>query len=214
MGDPKKLRKKYDTPKHPWQKARIDYEKGLVRDFGLRNKQEIWRADTMIRKFRRIARGLVGVPIDQRKGEEEKLIGKLQKMGLLKEGSTLDDALSLKTEDLLARRLQTLVWRKAISSTLTQARQLITHGHIGVNGRKVSSPGMLIDIENEGKLDWYGKPISIIRKVEPAQVEETPEKKVEKKPEKKAEKKPKKKAKKPIEDEEIEEEVEVDENEG
>lgn len=167
MGDPRKLRKKYTPPKHPWEAERIGRENEIKKSFGLRNKQEIWRAESLIKKFRYSARSLVGIPIEQRRGEEEQLLSKLQKLGLLKEGSTLDDALSLKTEDLLARRLQTLVWRKGIANTLAQARQLITHGHIAVNKRKMSSPGATIGITEEGAIDWYGTPLAIVKKVEP-----------------------------------------------
>jgi small subunit ribosomal protein S4 len=213
MGDPRKLRKKYTPPKHPWDAERLAEEKKLVDSFGLKNKKEIWRADFTIRKLRYLARGLVGIPINQRKGEEEKLLGKLQKLGLLKEGSTLDDALSLKTEDLLARRLQTLVWRKGLAATLTQARQFITHGHISVNKRRVDAPGVIIGNEEESAIDWYGKPMAIVKKVEVVPV--VPEKKEEKKEEKpKEEKKPKAKRaprkpkKKMAEVKEIKEELE------
>ena len=187
MGDPKKLRKKYTPPKHPWESERLAEEKKITTSFGLKNKKELWRADSTIRKFRYLARGLVGIPINQRKGEEEKLLSKLQKLGLLKESATLDDALSLKTEDLLARRLQTLVWRKGLATTLTQARQFITHGHISVNKRRVDAPGVMIGNEGESAIDWYGKPMEIAKKPEVV-----PEKKEEpKKEEAPAEKKPK-----------------------
>lgn len=212
MGDPRKLRKKYTPPKHPWEAERLAEEKKLITGFGLKNKREIWRADSTIRKFRYLARGLVGIPINQRKGEEEKLLSKLQKLGLLKEGGTLDDALSMKTEDLLARRLQTLVWKRGMATTLTQARQFITHGHISVNKRRVSAPGMLIGNEEEAAIDWYGKPLEIAKRPEVAPVE--PEKKLEEAPKKeeKPKAKPKKVAKKPkkkvAEVKEIKEELE------
>jgi small subunit ribosomal protein S4 len=213
MGDPRKLRKKYTPPKHPWESERLAEEKKIVESFGLKNKKEIWRADSTIRKFRYLARGLVGIPINQRKGEEEKLLSKLQKLGLLKESATLDDALSLKTEDLLARRLQTLVWRKGLATTLTQARQFITHGHISVNKRRVDAPGVMIGNEAETGIDWYGKPMEIAKKPEVAPV--VPEKKeepkkegapVEKKP--KAKRAPRKPTKKVAEAKEIKEELE------
>jgi len=218
MGDPRKLRKKYTPPKHPWEADRIGEEKALVNSFGLRNKKEIWRAAATVRKFRYRARALVGIPVDKRKGEEDRLLGKLQKMGLLKEGATLDDALSLKTEDLLSRRLQTLVWRRGLAGTLAQARQLITHGHISVSKRRVNSPGMTISLDEENTIDWYGEPVKIVRKAgvpEPQKEEPKPEKKEEKpKKEKKPRKKPvKKKAEKEVV-KELEEIEEVEENEG
>jgi len=205
MGDPRKLRKKYTTPKHPWQAERIQREKQLKSSFGLRNKKEIWRAENTIRKFRYLARGLVGMPVNQRKGEEERLIGKLFKLGLLGEGKILDDALSMKTEDLLARRLQTLVWKKGLAYTLTQARQLIVHGHISLDKRKVTSPGMIIEREKEALIDWYGTPLVVAKKEEPAAV---PEEKKEKKPRKKKKEEPKGELPSEKIAEEIEKEVE------
>ena len=38
MGDPKKIRKKYSTPKHPWEGARIEEEKKLLKDYGIKKK--------------------------------------------------------------------------------------------------------------------------------------------------------------------------------
>ena len=52
MGDPKKIRKKYSTPSHPWQKARIDEEKVVKRDFGLKNKKEIWIIASKLKTFK------------------------------------------------------------------------------------------------------------------------------------------------------------------
>ncbi|MDP7610203.1 MAG: 30S ribosomal protein S4, partial [Candidatus Woesearchaeota archaeon] len=43
MGDPKKQRKKYSKPSHPWQTERIEVEKVLMKEYGLKNKKEIWR---------------------------------------------------------------------------------------------------------------------------------------------------------------------------
>jgi small subunit ribosomal protein S4 len=161
MGDPKKLRKKYETPRHPWQADRFKTEKKLIADFGLTTKKEIWRAEATMRKYRHIARQLVGVAPEKRKAREDVLMNKLRVMGLLKEGATLDNILSLKVESLLDRRLQTLVWKRGLAATIKQSRQLITHGHISVNGRKVTAPGMIMTIDTENRIDWYGLPVKI-----------------------------------------------------
>ena len=39
MGDPKRTKKKYSTPLHPWQAERLEEEKGLTREYGFRNKK-------------------------------------------------------------------------------------------------------------------------------------------------------------------------------
>ena len=60
MGDPKRHRKKYLTPTHPWDKARLEREAQLVIKYGLRNKRELWRFQNILRKYRRVARDLLG----------------------------------------------------------------------------------------------------------------------------------------------------------
>lgn len=43
--------------------------------------------------------------------------------------------------ELLERRLDNVVFRLGFARTIPQARQLVTHGHIQVDGRKVDRPG-------------------------------------------------------------------------
>ncbi len=49
----KKQRKKYERPKRPWDKERIESEKKLKETYGLRRKNEIWRAESILRNYRR-----------------------------------------------------------------------------------------------------------------------------------------------------------------
>lgn len=55
-----------------------------------------------------------------------------------------------KSDDILAqsleRRLDNMVYRLGFSSTLRQARQMVNHGHILVNGSKVDIPSYKINI--------------------------------------------------------------------
>lgn len=149
MGDPKKPKNKYVTPKHPWRKEDLMRELELVGTYGLRNKRELWRAETELSRIRRQARVLLAAPPDYRARMENLLLKKLTRMGLLGEKATLDDILSLKVEDLLERRLQTLVWRKGLAKTPYQARQMIVHRHIVVNGRVVTKPSYLVQKDEE-----------------------------------------------------------------
>ncbi len=41
---------------------------------------------------------------------------------------------------LLERRLDNVVYRLGFASSLAQARQVVRHGHIQVNGKKVTIP--------------------------------------------------------------------------
>ena len=154
MGDPKRQRKKYETPRFPWRTDVLQAELQLVGQYGLRNKHELWRAKTMLSKFRGIARSLLGKTPEERAKLENQLLTKLKKLGILHETAVLDDVLDLKVEDILERRLQTIVFRKGLAKSIYQARQLITHGHISINNRRVRSPGYLVPKEEEDKITY------------------------------------------------------------
>lgn len=47
---------------------------------------------------------------------------------------------------LLERRLDNVVFRLKFATTRTQARQLVVHGHVLVNGKKVSSPSCFVKV--------------------------------------------------------------------
>lgn len=153
MGDPRKIKKKYSKPRHPWQADRIEEEKAILRDYGLRNKREIWRTEALLRGFRRQARRLLALKTEQAKKEEKQLLNRLNRLNLLKGDATLDDVLALKITDILERRLQTLVCRKGSARTMNQARQFIVHGHITVSGEKVTAPNFLVKADEEEKIE-------------------------------------------------------------
>ncbi|MEM3291785.1 MAG: 30S ribosomal protein S4 [Saccharolobus sp.] len=156
MGDPRKSRKKWESPGNPWIKDRLRYEQELLGRYGLRNKREIWIAQSIIRKFRHQARSLLALPPAERAVRERQLVSKLLKLGLLKsQTATVDDILSLTEQDLLERRLQTIVYKKGLANTLYQARQLIVHGHIAIGGKRVTSPGYIVGVDEEDLIDYY-----------------------------------------------------------
>lgn len=154
MGDPKKQRKKYETPRFPWQTDVLQAELQLLGQYGLRNKKELWRHKTTLSKFRGIARSLLGMPADERRKMERQLLDRLHRLGIIPETAVLDDVLDLTLEEVLERRLQTLVFRRGLAKSVYQARQLITHGHIAVEGKRVSSPSYLVLREEEAKLAY------------------------------------------------------------
>ena len=157
MGKPKFSRKKYETPSHPWQEDRIKAENELVRKYGLKNKREIWRAQTKLKKYRGQTRELlakVKTGDVQSKKESDQLLVHLNRMNILPPNSNLDDVLALETESILARRLQTLTYLKGLSSTPDQARQLISHGHIAIDDRKVTVPSYMVTKDEESKIGY------------------------------------------------------------
>jgi small subunit ribosomal protein S4 len=157
MGDPGKIRRKYDTPSHPWQRTRIEEERGVLKEYGLKNKKEIWKAETMLRDFKNQAKGLASRVDAQSKKEEKQLIDRLISMGLLKHGDSLDTVLGLNLKSVLDRRLQTFLVKKAFSRTHTQARQFITHGHILIGEKKITFPSYFVTVKDEGMVQFMPK---------------------------------------------------------
>jgi small subunit ribosomal protein S4 len=78
-------------------------------------------------------------------------------MNIMSGDVNIDDVLSLQVSDQLGRRLQTLVYRKGFARSPKQARQFITHGHIAINGKKVTIPGYLVNAEEEEHISYYSK---------------------------------------------------------
>lgn len=152
MGDPKFQRPLYDTPFHPWQAERIAAEKDLVLKYGLKNKTELWRFQSKLRRFRGQARVLLGkqnAPTAQSKKETVQVLTRLARIGVLPPNSTLDDILALNVEQVLTRRFQTLVYLKGLAHSPEQARQFIVHGHVIIGDRRVRVPGHLVTRDEE-----------------------------------------------------------------
>ena len=152
MGDPKKQRKKFSKPNHPWQKERIDTEKGILKQYGMRRKNEIWKMDSMLKKFLHRAKTIIGEKTSQSEAEKKQLLDRLYALGLLKKDSKVEDVLNLNLKDVLERRLQTLVCRKNIAKTMMQAREFITHEHVAVGSKKITTPSYLVSIQEESQI--------------------------------------------------------------
>jgi small subunit ribosomal protein S4 len=186
MGDPKKQRRKYETPRFPWRTDTLQMELKLLGQYGLRNKRELWRHKTMLSKFRGIARSLLGMPMNQRRKLEKQLLNRLQRVGILSKKAVLDEVLDLSLEDILERRLQTLVFRKGLAKSVYQARQLITHRHIAIEGKRVSSPSYLVLRDEEPRIAYaptsplsvsnhpLRESISLTAEIKPPTTTETP----------------------------------------
>lgn len=195
MGSPRRLRAKYSGPGHPWQKTRIELEKALKKEYGLKNKKEIWIHDSKLKTFAKQAKRLVAATGAQAEKEEKQLLGRLASLGLVQADATTENVLSLTIKDILERRLQTLVCRKGLARSMKQARQYIAHGHITISGNVIKSPSYIVKTAEEGTLAFVER--SALAK--PEHPERAITEKKEEKPEtekKKAKKKTKKKAKK------------------
>jgi small subunit ribosomal protein S4 len=94
---------------------------------------------------------------EERSKQEKQLMDRLHRIGILPEEAELDDVLDMSLEDILERRLQTLVFQRGLAQSIQQARQLIAHGHISIDGRKVSSPSYLVLKDEEEKMAYSAK---------------------------------------------------------
>jgi len=149
MGDIRRTRKKYQKPSHPWQIARLEEEKPLFKEYGLKNKTELWKMNSIAKSIAIQAKKLIAKRNDsQAQKEKERLLSKLIRYKLIQPGDQIEAALGLTSRDILERRLQTQVLRKNLARTIKQARQLVTHGHIKVNKRVITSPSHLISADD------------------------------------------------------------------
>lgn len=160
MGYPGKNTKSYETPKHPWQAARMAEEVEHVKTYGLRNKKEVWKVQSMLRKYRRSAMGLLAETTEGEltghiRQQADDILDRLKRYNILDQQGDLDDILALDTKNFLDRRLQTQVYKQGFGNTLKQARQFITHGHIAVDGKKITVPSYLVSKEDELKIGYY-----------------------------------------------------------
>ncbi|MGV9174079.1 MAG: 30S ribosomal protein S4 [Promethearchaeia archaeon] len=144
MGDPRKLKKKFAKPNQPFNKNRIYEELEFIGKYGLRNKKEFWKTRSILGRWRDQARSSRALPEEQARQVQQTLIQKLNRLGILGADAEFEEVLRLTVEDILKRRLQTLVYEKGLAKTVYQARQFVVHGHIQVGGKKVNSPSYLV----------------------------------------------------------------------
>jgi small subunit ribosomal protein S4 len=142
----KRKHKTYSRPKRPFDKPRIEEEAGIMEEFGLKNKREIWKAEAKVKSIREKAKKL----ISSKPEEQQVLFNKLNKIGL--KVNSISSVLSLNKQDYMKRRLQTIVVAKKLASTPKQARQLITHKKILVDNKAVDSPSYVVPVELENKI--------------------------------------------------------------
>lgn len=121
------------TPRRPYEKERLDNEMKIVGEFGLKNKREVWRVQVMLAKMRKNARDLLTLDEKNPKRifEGAALLRRCARLGLLDEDKReLDYVLAIKTQDIMARRLQTLVFKQNLAKSFHHARVLIRQRHI------------------------------------------------------------------------------------
>ncbi len=144
-------KKKYLKPRTLYQAGRIKEENALVKKYGLRNKREIWKTLSKVNYYRHRAKELARESLE----EQQIFFNKLKALGLKAE--TTSDVLDLKIEDLLERRLPTIVVKKGIAKTPLEARQLVIHKKILINGKVLNAPSYLVPIAEESAISLRKK---------------------------------------------------------
>ncbi len=149
MGDPKKSRRLWKKPKRPFNYDLKMEELKLMGGFGLKTKKELWKEHTELSRIRHQARSLLALRKEMRAVKEPIFMKSLIRIGVIGGDSTLDDVLNLQINDLLSRRLQTIVQKKLLFKTPYQARQAITHKHVMILDRINNIPSYRVKIEEE-----------------------------------------------------------------
>ena len=137
---------KFSWPRKLYDKRRISEENLLVEQYGLKNKREIWKAESKVKYFRNRAKVLITADHE----EQKKFFVKLNSIGL--PVKNIADVLALNKEDILKRRLATIVWKRGLANTARQARQWIVHKKIIVGGCAVNAPSYLVPVAHEQQI--------------------------------------------------------------
>ncbi|MEA3248526.1 MAG: 30S ribosomal protein S4 [Nanoarchaeota archaeon] len=153
MGDIRRKHKLFNRPKKLYDRIRMDEENVLVKRYGLKNKREIWKAKTAVSKLRRRAKNLIGKNVE----EQQSFFDKLSKRGIVVRD--ISDVLALTEENLFERRLQTILFKKGLANTIRNARQLIVHKNVLVDGRVVNIPSFVVTKELEDKISVKARKI-------------------------------------------------------
>jgi len=157
MGSPRKPKKAYAKPFKIWNRERLDAERPMIQEFGLKNKKELWRISAKLRKFTAQAKRLTALRGEQAAVEKTQLIGKLSSLGIIQPDASLDEVLGLSVKDFLSRRLQTVVFKKNLARSITQSRQFIVHKHITIGHKIITSPSYLVPLSTEVNVTFVDK---------------------------------------------------------
>ena len=87
----------------------------------------------------------------------ERQFRNIYRKAIKKRGNTTENLVGY-----LERRLDTVIYRAKFATTVFSARQLINHGHIRVNGKKVNIPSYLVKAEDTIDIKEKSKNITTI----------------------------------------------------
>ena len=100
----------------------------------------------------------------------ERQFRNVYKKAIMKKGDTAENLIGL-----LERRLDSVIYRAKFSTTIFSARQLINHGHVRVNSKKVNIGSYLVREEDSIEIRDKSKQLAIIDIALANKERETPE---------------------------------------
>ena len=133
----------YQRPRKPFEAMRIKEENELRKKYGLKNKLEIWKTLAKVNYFRSRAKVLAKSSPE----EQEMFFVKLREIGL--NVKNIADVLDLKVEDLLERRLPSVLVKRELAPTMKGARQMIVHKRVKIHGSTIDAPSYLVLVSDE-----------------------------------------------------------------
>ena len=100
----------------------------------------------------------------------ERQFRNVYKKAIMKKGDTAENLIGL-----LERRLDAVIYRSKLSNTIFSSRQLINHGHVKVNGKKVNISSYLVKEEDSIEIRDKSKELAIVDIALANKERETPE---------------------------------------
>merc|ERR1711936_1037956 len=111
----------------------------------------------VLSKVRAVARTLLTMEEKdpRRIFEGQALMRRMIRYGILDEDKQrLDYVLELKVENVMERRLQTLVFKRGLAKSIHHARVLIRQRHIRVGRQIVNGPSFMVRIESQPRIEF------------------------------------------------------------
>ena len=101
--------------------------------------------------------------------EQKVLFDKLNEIGL--EVKNISDVLALNVEMLLKRRLPTIVMNKKMAKTVKEARQMVVHRQVSINGQIINIPSYIVRVSEESNINSLPRKVMVKKNDKAGEVE-------------------------------------------
>ena len=100
----------------------------------------------------------------------ERQFRNMYKKAIMKKGDTAENLIGL-----LERRLDAVIYRSKLSNTIFSSRQLINHGHVKVNGKRVNISSFYLNENDEVEIKDSSKQLNTILSASSSKEREVPD---------------------------------------